>query len=111
MNYAGDRQEVEGMKNLIEVIVKSIVDFPENVEITQIDGESTIVFEVRVRKEDLGKVIGKKGRTINAIRTLVNATAAKTSMRAMLELVEEDQEPEPADSGGEMPDYPPAGEY
>jgi len=99
------------MKHLIEVIVKSIVDFPENVEVTQIDGESTIVFEVRVRKEDLGKVIGKKGRTINAIRTLVNATAAKTSMRAMLELVEEDQEPGPAASGGEMPDYPPPGEY
>lgn len=99
------------MKHLIEVILKSIVDFPENVEVTQIDGESTIVFEVRVRKDDLGKVIGKKGRTINAIRTLVNATAAKTSMRAMLELVEEDQEPGPADSGGEMPDYPPAGEY
>ncbi len=99
------------MKHLIEVIVKSIVDFPENVEVTQIDGESTIVFEVRVRKEDLGKVIGKKGRTINAIRTLVNATAAKTSMRAMLELVEEDQEPGPEAPGGEMPDYPPAGEY
>ncbi len=99
------------MKHLIEVIVKSIVDFPENVEVTQIDGESTIVFELRVRKEDVGKVIGKKGRTINAIRTLVNATAAKTSMRAMLEIVEEDQEPGSADSGGGMPDYTPAGEY
>jgi predicted RNA-binding protein YlqC (UPF0109 family) len=82
------------MKHLIEVIVKSIVDFPENVDVTQIDGESTIVFELRVRKEDVGKVIGKKGRTINAIRTLVNATAAKTGMRAMLEIVEEDKEPE-----------------
>ena len=99
------------MKHLIEVIVKSIVDFPENVDVTQIDGESTIVFELRVRKEDVGKVIGKKGRTINAIRTLVNATAAKTSMRAMLEIVEEDKEPEadrPEEFGG---DYTPPVEY
>jgi len=99
------------MKHLIEVIVKSIVDFPENVSVTQIDGESTIVFELRVRKEDVGKVIGKKGRTINAIRTLVNATAAKTSMRAMLEIVEEDQEPEGEKPGEFGEDYAPAGEY
>ena len=79
------------MKELIEYIVKSIVDNPEEVEVTQIDGESTIVFELRVKQEDVGKVIGKKGRTINAIRTLVNATAAKSGMRAMLEIVEEDK--------------------
>lgn len=80
------------MKDLIEYIVKAIVDFPENVIVTQIDGESTIVFELRVRQEDVGKVIGKKGRTINAIRTLLNATAAKASMRAMLEIVEEEEQ-------------------
>ena len=79
------------MKELIEYIVKSIVDNPEEVEVTQIDGESTVVFELRVKQEDVGKVIGKKGRTINAIRTLVNATAAKSGMRAMLEIVEEDK--------------------
>lgn len=82
------------MKELIEYIVKSIVDFPENVNVTQIDGESTIVFELRVRQDDVGKVIGKKGRTINAIRTLVNATAAKSNMRAMLEIVEEEEKQE-----------------
>lgn len=80
------------MKELIEYIVKAIVDFPENVNVTQIDGESTVVFELRVRQEDVGKVIGKKGRTINAIRTLVNATAAKANMRAMLEIVEEEKQ-------------------
>ncbi len=80
------------MKELIEYVVKAIVDFPENVNVTQIDGESTVVFELRVRQEDVGKVIGKKGRTINAIRTLVNATAAKANMRAMLEIVEEDKQ-------------------
>jgi len=79
------------MKELIEYIVKSIVDNPEEVDVTQIDGESTIVFELRVKQEDVGKVIGKKGRTINAIRTLVNASAAKSGMRAMLEIVEEDK--------------------
>jgi len=80
------------MKDLIEYIVKAIVDFPENVNVTQIDGESTIVFELRVRQEDVGKVIGKKGRTINAIRTLLNATAAKANLRAMLEIVEEEEQ-------------------
>lgn len=99
------------MKHLIEVIVKSVVDFPENVSVTQIDGESTIVFELRVRKEDFGKVIGKKGRTINAIRTLVNATAAKTNMRAMLELVEEDKESGSAAPAEGDSDYGPAAEY
>lgn len=79
------------MKELIEYIVKSIVDNPEEVEVTQIDGESTVVFELRVKQDDVGKVIGKKGRTINAIRTLVNASAAKSGMRAMLEIVEEDK--------------------
>ncbi|MFH1037371.1 MAG: KH domain-containing protein [PVC group bacterium] len=83
------------MKELIEHIVKSIVDFPESVDVRQIDGESTIVFELRVRQDDVGKVIGKKGRTINAIRTLVNATAAKSSMRAMLEIVEENKQSSP----------------
>lgn len=85
------------MKELIEYIVKSIVDFPESVSVTQIDGESTIVFELRVRQDDVGKVIGKKGRTINSIRTLVNATAAKSNMRAMLEIVEEDKQFQPSD--------------
>ena len=82
------------MKELIEYVVKSVVDFPENVNVTQIDGESTVVFELRVRQEDVGKVIGKKGRTINAIRTILNATAAKVKMRAMLEIVEEEKQAE-----------------
>ena len=77
------------MKELIEYIVKAVVDFPENVSVQQVEGENTTVFELRVRQEDIGKVIGKKGRTINAIRTLLNATAAKADKRAMLEIVEE----------------------
>jgi len=77
------------MKELIEYIVKAVVDNPEDVNVTQVDGESTVVFELRVRQEDVGKVIGKKGRTINAIRTILNATAARANMRAMLEIVED----------------------
>jgi predicted RNA-binding protein YlqC (UPF0109 family) len=55
------------MKDLIEYIVKSVVDFPENVKVTQVDGESTVVFELRVRSEDVGKVIGKKGECLSQL--------------------------------------------
>ena len=76
------------MKDLIEVIAKSLVDKPEEVQILEIDGERTAVFELRVAKEDLGKVIGKQGKTARAIRTIVNATATKLKKRAVLEIIE-----------------------
>jgi len=76
------------MKNLIEVIAKSLVDKPEEVKILEIEGERTAVFELRVAKEDLGKVIGKQGKTARAIRTIVNATATKLKKRAVLEIIE-----------------------
>jgi len=76
------------MKNLIEVIAKSLVDKPEEVKILEIQGERTAVFELRVAKEDLGKVIGKQGKTARAIRTIVNATATKLKKRAVLEIIE-----------------------
>lgn len=78
-----------GMKDLIDYVAKAVVDNPDQVNVTQIDGESTVVFELRVNQQDVGKIIGKQGRTINAIRTLLNATAAKSGLRAMLEIVEE----------------------
>ncbi len=78
-----------GMKDLIDYVAKAVVDNPDQVNVTQIDGESTVVFELRVNRQDVGKIIGKQGRTINAIRTLLNATAAKAGLRAMLEIVEE----------------------
>jgi len=65
------------MKDLVEYLVKSLVDKPEEVTITEIDSELATVIEVRVADGDAGKVIGKEGRIINAIRTLVKATAAK----------------------------------
>ena len=76
------------MKELIDYIVKSLVDHPEDVRITEIDGERTIVFELRCHADDVGKVIGKSGKTVSAIRTLLNTAAAKQSRRAMLEVVD-----------------------
>ncbi len=76
------------MRELIEVIAKALVDKPEEVEINEVEGERTTVFELRVAKDDLGKIIGKKGNTARAIRTLLNATATKLKKRAVLEIIE-----------------------
>lgn len=76
------------MKEFIEYVVKALVDHPEEVSVTQIDGEKTVIFELRCNESDIGKVIGKQGRTIKAIRTLLGSAAAKAGLRAMLEIVE-----------------------
>lgn len=76
------------MKDLIIKIVQSLVDNPDQVELNEIEGNSTSVFELRVLKEDIGKVIGKQGRTAHAIRTILNAASAKTNKRVMLEIIE-----------------------
>ena len=76
------------LKTLIEVITKSLVDMPEMVEVHEVKGEQTTVIELRVDKTDLGKVIGKQGRTAKAIRTLLNAASTKLRMRAILEILE-----------------------
>ncbi len=76
------------MKDLIIVIAKALVDFPDQVEIKEIQGEKTTVLELRVAKEDLGKVIGKQGKTARAMRTILNANATKLKKRAVLEIIE-----------------------
>ncbi len=76
------------MKDLISVIAKALVDFPDQVEILEIEGEKTTVLELRVAKEDLGKVIGKQGKTARAMRTILNANATKLKKRAVLEIIE-----------------------
>ena len=76
------------MKDLITVIAKALVDFPDQVEILEIVGEKTTVLELRVAKEDLGKVIGKQGKTARAMRTILNANATKLKKRAVLEIIE-----------------------
>ena len=76
------------MKELVEFIAKALVDNPDQVEVNEIVGQQTSVIELRVAKEDLGKVIGKQGRTAHAMRTLLNAASTKLRKRAVLEILE-----------------------
>lgn len=76
------------MKNLIEYIAKALVDNPEEVLVTEIEGEQTSVIELKVAKEDLGKVIGKQGRTARAMRTILSASSTKLKKRSVLEIIE-----------------------
>lgn len=76
------------LKDLIEFIAKSLVDNPDDVVVTEIEGEQTSVIELRVAKEDLGKVIGKQGRTARAMRTILGAASTKNRKRAVLEILE-----------------------
>jgi predicted RNA-binding protein YlqC (UPF0109 family) len=76
------------MKELLELIAKSLVDEPDAVTVTQIDGEQTTVLELRVAPDDLGKVIGKQGRTARAIRTILGASGMKLKKRFVLEILE-----------------------
>ncbi|MFZ2631788.1 MAG: KH domain-containing protein [Desulfosalsimonadaceae bacterium] len=77
------------MKDLITYIAKALVDNPEEVTVSEIVGDQTSVLELKVAKEDLGKVIGKQGRTARAMRTLLSASSAKIRKRTVLEIVEE----------------------
>lgn len=76
------------IRDLIESIAKSLVDYPDQVEATEIEGEVTTVLELRVAPADLGKVIGKQGRTARAIRTLLGASGMKMKKRFVLEILE-----------------------
>jgi len=76
------------MKDLVGYIVAALVDNPEQVAIEEIVGDQSAVLELKVAKDDLGKVIGKKGRTAQAIRTILNASSAKIKKRTILEIVE-----------------------
>jgi hypothetical protein len=80
--------EVLTLKELIKQISQSLVDNPDKVEVTEVIGEQIFVIELRVAKEDLGKVIGKQGRTVQSIRTILSAASAKVHKRARLEILE-----------------------
>jgi predicted RNA-binding protein YlqC (UPF0109 family) len=75
-------------KELVEYIAKSLVDNPEQVEVREAEGEQGAVLELSVSHDDLGKIIGKQGRTARAIRTLLGAVSAKTKKRVVLEILE-----------------------
>jgi uncharacterized protein len=76
------------MKELLEMMAKALVDYPDQVEIREIEGQATTVLELRVAQPDLGKVIGKQGRTARAIRTILSASGMKLKKRLLLEIIE-----------------------
>ena len=90
------------MKEFVAYIVKNLVDHPDKVKINEIGGTQTLIIELCVEKSDIGKIIGKKGKTINAIRTLLMSVASRNGIRVNLEILEEE---EPA-----TPHTPPAAE-
>ena len=76
------------LKDLVEVIAKALVDEPDTVDVKEVDGDKSTVIELRVSNQCLGNIIGKKGRNIQSIRTIVNAAAAKLNKRVMLDVIE-----------------------
>jgi uncharacterized protein len=76
------------MKDLVEFITQSLVDHPGQVSVEEIEGDQTSVLELKVAKEDLGKIIGKQGRTARALRTLLGAASSKSNKRMVLEIIE-----------------------
>jgi len=81
-------KEGGAMKDLITYIAKALVDNPEQVSVAEVEGNQTSVLELKVAKEDLGKVIGKQGRTARAMRTILSAASAKIKKRTVLEIIE-----------------------
>ena len=77
------------MKEFVAYIVKNLVDYPDKVVINEIGGTQTLIIELQVEKSDIGKIIGKKGKTINAIRTLLMSVASRNGIRVNLEILEE----------------------
>jgi predicted RNA-binding protein YlqC (UPF0109 family) len=80
--------DMSELQELISYVSKSLVDLPDAVEVNEIVGEQTSVIELKVDKTDLGKVIGKQGRTARALRTILNAASTKLKMRSVLEIIE-----------------------
>lgn len=76
------------MKELVEYMVKSLVDDPESVRVSELEGEQSVIYEVRVAPEDMGKIIGKQGRIAKAMRTIVKAACVKSGKKAVVEILE-----------------------
>ncbi len=84
----GQKKELGELAKLMEYVAKMLVDLPDQVEVNEIAGENTTVIELKVAKEDLGKIIGKQGRTARAVRTILNGASTKLRRRTVLEIVE-----------------------
>ena len=78
------------MQEFVEYVVRGLVDQPDSVNVTEVDNDGTVVYELRVDPDDVANVIGRRGVTINAIRSLLQAGAAKRGMRGGLEIIEDD---------------------
>ena len=77
------------MKELVQLLARSLVNFPDAVEVKETQGDTASVLELKVAKEDLGSIIGKQGRTAKSIRTILNAAASRTNRKVVLEIIEE----------------------
>ncbi len=75
------------MRDLVEYVAKALADYPSQVQVSEIEGKSSLILELRVAPEDMGRIIGKNGRTANALRTLIRVLAAKQGKRVTLEIV------------------------
>lgn len=84
----GGKKPLSDLSKMIEYMARMLVDLPDQVEINEIEGENTTVIELKVAKEDLGKVIGKQGRTARAVRTILNGASTKLRKRTVLEIIE-----------------------
>ncbi|MGD8369951.1 MAG: KH domain-containing protein [Syntrophobacterales bacterium] len=76
------------MKELVEIMTKALVDYPDQVELTEIGGGDTLVIELKAAKEDIGKIIGKKGRNVQAMRTILNGAARRLRKNVVLEIID-----------------------
>lgn len=76
------------MKDLLKYMIEAVVDTKEDININEVDGEKTTIFEVKVSENDVGKLIGKRGRTINAIRTIAKAATSKEDKKVMVEVLQ-----------------------
>jgi uncharacterized protein len=79
------------MKDLIVYLAKSLVSYPDAVEVKEIQGDTSMVLELRVAKDDLGRIIGKQGRTAKSLRTILNAAASRANRKVILEIIEEER--------------------
>lgn len=79
---------MDNLKKLVQSMAEALVDHPDQVDVKIVEGEQTTVFELKVAKEDLGKIIGKEGRTARSLRTILSAASAKLKMRSVLEILE-----------------------
>ena len=77
------------MRELVEIMAKALVDNPDQLDVSEIAGSDTLVIELRSSREDIGKIIGKKGRNVQAMRTLLNAAAGKLGKRVVLEIIDQ----------------------